>query len=204
MKLFLVTERYNRVRRTFHVSVPRQGPSGTGTFSHGSLRFSRKRPPSPPKDKYLRALHYALWNIFCPSLFPSLPSHSPFAYNHRHLLSAAWQILPGPCCEQAIRILFHPLPFPFPFAAASSTSPMIFVSRVRVRAFFRCSADFTTDRVQRDVLIPSAIFCKCLASISFSRDQGGGGGGDARGNETTAESFDSGERCSNFYFFSRR
>lgn len=28
MKLFLVTERRNRVRRTFRVSVPRQGPSG--------------------------------------------------------------------------------------------------------------------------------------------------------------------------------
>lgn len=30
MKLFLVTERRNRVRRTFRVSVPRQGPSGAG------------------------------------------------------------------------------------------------------------------------------------------------------------------------------
>ena len=99
---------------------------------------------------------------FLPRLAPpislSLSHLHDAAYNHRDLLSAAWQILPGPCCEEAIR------PYSLPPSFVSFRSPfslllplllhladMIFVSR-RVRAFFS-KRQISARHVQRNVLI---------------------------------------------------
>ena len=93
MKLFLVTERHNRVRRTFHVSVPRQGPSGLDRFR--MVLCASPAAPDLPKDKYLRALHYALWNIFFPSSFLSsfLSSSPTFSLSLSLSLSLSFALL---------------------------------------------------------------------------------------------------------------
>lgn len=88
---------------TFRVSVPRQGPSGTGRNVSARLFALLPRLPDLPKDKYLRALHYALWNTFLlPLTLLSVPGvfFSTSAGRASRIIIAicvdAWQILPGP------------------------------------------------------------------------------------------------------------